>query len=226
MKRTVKAFIAVYFAFFMCVFGSMAAFALGHGKKQEIISYFYGPEKTAFADLLVKDKNSGKYTVDFNEENAQRLNVSADCGLAKYNEDGYTSLLLRHNCAEYEDSAWDSTKYSLKVENHKMFNQFDKVKLAYCDENGDIIGVTNEVELQFVFFRSPVIYCFNAEGNVLSFSLSGTSRTEKVEYACFGAIVLFVIWIVVFIIVLIRRKISKNKEKVQAGETDNEGKKE
>jgi hypothetical protein len=224
MKRTVKNFIALFFAAFMCVCGSTSAFALGHGKKYEMVNYFYAPEGTAFADLLVKDKKSGKYSVDFNAENAERLNVGADCGLAKYDEDGYTSLLLRHNCAEYDDSAWDSIMYSLKVENHKMYNQFEKVKLAYCDENGDIIEVTNEVELQFVFFRAPVIYCFSAEGNVLSFSLSDTNWTEKVEYVCFGAVATGCILIVMFIIVLIGRKISHKKEKVQAGEVDNERK--
>ena len=212
MKRSVKAFIALFFAAFMCVFGSMTAFALGHGKKNEVINYFYAPEGTAFADLLVKDKKSGKYAVDFNEENGNLLALKRDCGLAKYDEDGYTSLLLRHNCAEYDDSTWDSTKYSLKVENHKMYNQFEKVKLAYCDENGDIMAVTNEVELQFVFFRAPVIYCFSADENFLTFSLSNTNLTENAEYVCFGAIVAGVILMIVFIIVLIKRRIDKKNK--------------
>ncbi len=109
MKRAFKAFIAVYFTVIMCFMGGMTAFAWNVDTLHQNIELKNAPEGTAFADILLKDKKNDKYAVDFNEENGKLLGVGKDCGLAKYEEGGYTSMLLRHNCAVFENAEQNHT---------------------------------------------------------------------------------------------------------------------
>ena len=146
MKRTVKALIAVYFTVFMCVFGGISAFAWDVDTRSQDIVLKNVPEGTAFADILVKDKKNDKYAACFNEENGRLLGVGKDCGLAGYEEDGYTSMLLRHNCAVFEKadlSEHSSVSFKLNEENNKLFNHFRRIKVACCDKDGNILGVTD-----------------------------------------------------------------------------------
>ena len=105
MKRVIKALIAVYCMAFMCIFGGIDAFARKHEPDRLRVEFGEVPDGTVFADILVKDRWHDKYAIDFNEENGALLGVGKDCGLAKYDKNGYTSLLLRHSCAEFQGAA-------------------------------------------------------------------------------------------------------------------------
>ena len=83
-------------AVFAVFFGSTAVYAWDVDMYQQTVELADVPDGTAFADILVKDRPQDGYAVDFNEENAQLLELNRDCGLAVYSEDGFTSLLLRH----------------------------------------------------------------------------------------------------------------------------------
>ena len=170
MKRAFKAFIAVYFTVIMCFMGGMTAFAWNVDTLHQNIEMKNAPEGTAFADILVKDKKNDKYAVDFNEENGKLLGVGKDCGLAKYEECGYTSMLLRHNCAVFEKADISDSMnviFRLKDENDTLFNHFSRIKVAYCDKDGNILTVTDEVRIKNVFWGMPA-YTIAANGSSLT----------------------------------------------------------
>jgi len=177
MKRAVKAVIAVYFAVFMCFFGGMTAFAWNVDTMHQSIKLKNVPEGTAFADILVKDSKNDKYSVDFNEENGKLLGLTEDCGLAQYSKDGYTSMLLRHSCAVYENTELTTaegtghTSFRLKEENSDIFNHFQNIRIAYCDKDGNVLGVTEKGKFDKLYFNMGA-YTINANGDSLSCSIS------------------------------------------------------
>ena len=111
-----------------------------------LINYKDYPKGTDFVDILVKDKKNDKYAVEFNEKNAGFFNVGKDCGLARYDEDGYTSLMLRHSCADLGGvGKFDSSCFLslvLNTGNFKLWRHFSRVKVAYCDKDGNVIRVS------------------------------------------------------------------------------------
>lgn len=179
MKRTVKAFAAAFFAAFMCIFGSINAFAWDHDETWLRVHINGAPEGTAYVDLLLKDMKNDSTAVDYNEEyekymGGDRAGLKRDCGLAKYNEDGYTSMTLRHNFVMYYDTNSEEAAYSqMKMKTHDIFNEHRYVRLAYCDSKGEIIGVTNEIKVPYNDFLAPVMYNFSGDGEKLSFRFGG-----------------------------------------------------
>lgn len=230
MKRAVKAFIAVYFTVIMCFIGGMTAFAWNVDTHSQNITIKNAPEGTAFADILVKDKKNDKYAVDFNEENGKLLGVGKDCGLAKYEEGGYTSMLLRHNCAVFEKADISDSMnviFRLKDENDMLFNHFSRIKVAYCDKNGDILGVTNASVFETVhFFNTPAAYTIETNGEGIYCRVS----TGPPYYMMVVVPVLVLVpslGIVLGIIAKrLRKKVQTDKmiKRIQSGEVDNERK--
>ena len=182
MKRAVKTFIALFFAAFMCIYGCMTAFAWDHDETWMRVRFQNAPEGTAYVDLLLKDKENDSTAVDYNEEyekymlglGKNRVSLKRGCGLAKYNEDGYTSMTTRHNFVVFYDTHSGETSYGLmKMKTHDIFNHHRYVKLAYCDSAGNVIKVTNEIKVPYNDFAEPVMYCFSGDGEKLSFKFGG-----------------------------------------------------
>lgn len=225
IKRTAKALIAAYFAVIMCFMGCMTAFAWNVDTLRQSIELENAPEGTAFADILVKDKKNDKYAVDFNEENGKLLGVVKDCGLAKYEESGYTSMLLRHNCAVFESSEQTHTVLKLKEENSTLFDHFSSIKVAYCDEDGNILGITNEVKIKKSFWGMPA-YTIAANGS----SLTCDVNNGPPYFMLVLVPVMFIALAVVIIALVITAKLSKKLrlkksiKRIQSGELDNERK--
>ena len=169
MKRAVKAlFIIVYFAVLIYIFACMAI--SGHVDFDHMNIYFGEvPEGTAFADILVKGRAEDR-EIDFNVSNGYVLKLDSDCELAKYNEDGYASLLLRTGLAVLEDhelSPETSDKHSclgLETGDDDIFDHIHHIKVAYCDKDGNILGITEEAEVKSVLFGMPE-YTIKADGN-------------------------------------------------------------
>ena len=227
MKRAAKALVAVYFALFMCIFGGMTAFAvtwdIDHSWQLIRFDEDKVPEGTAFADILIKDKWHDKYAVDFNEENGEALGVDKDCGLAKYDKDGYTSLLLRHNCAMFDYSIQGNIFYSLIRE--KLYNRYRTVKVAYCDKDGNVLGVTDAVKVKLASHKNAV-YSFDVEGESLS---SSVSKAPELRLGISDVIIITILLVLIILIIL--RRIIKYTEKantkrmikrIRSGEDDNE----
>ena len=225
MKRAVKAFIAVYFAVIMCFMGGMTAFAWNVDTLHQNIELKNAPECTAFADILLKDKKNDKYAVDFNEENGKLLGVGKDCGLAKYEEGGYTSMLLRHNCAVFENSEQNHTVLRLKEENSTLFNHFSSIKVAYCDKDGNILCITNEADIKKSFWGMPE-YTIAANGSSLTCDVNNGPPYFMLVLvpAAIAALAVIVITVVITVKLSKRAKLKKSIKRIQSGEIDNERK--
>ena len=229
MKRAVKVFIAVYCVLFMCFFGGITAYAWNTDTRYQNIELKNAPSGNAFADILVNDRKNDKYAAGFNEENAQLLGVTNDCGLAKYDEDGYTSMLLRHNCAVFDKS--DLTEHSsvcfkLNVDNNKLFNHFRKIKAAYCDKDGNVLGVTDEVKIESVVFNTPAAYIIQADGETLSCRISTGPPYYMMVVVPVFVLLPAIVLIAVITAVRLKRKAETAKmiKCIQSGEADNERK--
>ncbi|SHM77480.1 hypothetical protein [Ruminococcus flavefaciens] len=228
MKRAVKAFIAVYFAVFMCFFGGMTAFAWDVDTMEQNIDLKNAPEGTAFADILVKDRKNDKYAVDFNEENGKLLGLTKDCGLAQYSKDGYTSMLLRHSCACFDKAEISEhmyTSFRLKEENSEIFNHFQTIKVAYCDKDGNVLGVTEKAKFDKLRFNIGA-YTINANGDSLSCSISTGPPYFMMIVVPFLVIVPAILTAAGIIIARLRKKAQSAKmiKHIQSGEVDNDEK--
>ena len=148
-----------------------------------LINYEDYPEGTDFVDILVKDKKNDKYAVEFNEKNAVFLNVAKDCGIARYDEDGYTSLMLRHSCANLGGvGKSDSSCFlslTLNTGNFKLWRHFGRIKLAYCDKDGNVIGVTDDVKIEYDFFEAVSSLCFNVRWNRIQCDVNYVIENRK-----------------------------------------------
>jgi len=229
MKRVIKALIAVYCMAFMCIFGGISAFAWDVDTRRQDIVLKNAPEGTAFADILVKDKKNDKYAACFNEENGRLLGVGKDCGLAVYDEDGYTSMLLRHNCAVFEKadlSEHSSVSFKLNEENNKLFNHFRRIKVACCDKDGNILGVTDVSGVEAVHFNTPAYYRIEADGRSLTCEVT-TGPPYFMMVLVPAAFILFAV--IVIAAIIIKRAVRKAGtagmiKRIQSGEVDNERK--
>jgi len=214
---------------FMCIFGGIDAFAWHVDTRSQDIALKNAPEGTAFADILVKDKKNDKYAVDFNEENGRLLGVGKDCGLAGYDEDGYTSMLLRHNCAVFEKadlSEHSSVSFKLNEENIKLFDHFRRIKVACCDKEGNILSITNDVSVKNVFWGMPY-YRIEVNGRSLSCEVN-TGPPYFMMVLVPAAFILFAV--IVIAAIIIKRAVRKAGtagmiKRIQSGEVDNERKK-
>jgi hypothetical protein len=214
IKRTAKALIAVYFAVFMCVFGGTAAFAWDVDTSHLDISFGEVPEGTAFADILVKG-NWEENNMDFNVYNGSVLRVDSSCELAKYNKDGYTSLFLKHRGVDLEmrDLSPDSeNKYMEVGGGSHTLSQFRYIKLAYCDKDGNILGITKETEVK----KTPLndfTYEIKADGDELSCKIVLARM-----YYVIAVFLLSVIVLAVSVIVKLRRKAAQKARSAKAAE--------
>ena len=218
MKYPVKIMITVITAVVLTVLSCTTAFAWDHDERWMNIESENRPYGTVMLDLLVKCSGNDEWAVDFNEETAEQLGVSKDCGLANYNKDGYTSLSLRHNCVKKTSLG---LHYIFSEDSHILFNKFKSVKIAFCDNKGNVISVSNSVKVPNATLRAPVMYLFETDGNDLSF------RFGEGSWSVLRNIILIVLRTVALVILAI---ITIKFVKVylpfnsHSGETDNERK--
>lgn len=232
MKRATKALVAVYFAAFMCIFGGMTAFAWNVDTSHLEISFGEVPEGTVFADILVKE-NWNRYEGEdgyVHGFNGHLLGLDGNCELAKYNEDGYASLLLKHSSAvleEYDLSPDSQNKHmelGMETGDDNIFDHYRHIKVAYCDKEGNILGITNEVRVKQVWF-GKALYDIRADGSKLTCDVDTGPPFYLLILIPTGGILLAII----AVIKLVKRSLQKKQsadsiKRIQSGETDNERK--
>ena len=229
IKKTAKAIIAVYFAVFMCIFGGINAFAWDTDTSHLEISFGEVPEGTAFADILVKGKWEEKY-MDFNVYNGSVLGVDSSCELAKYDEDGYISLFLKHKSITLEqvdmspESENKHMEFAPEMGTEKLFDHYRHIKVAYCDKDGNILGITNEVRVKSVSFGKAA-YTIKADGSKLTCNV----KTGLAFYMLILIPIVGILLVAAALIKLLKRSIQKKQsadsiKRIQSGETDNERK--
>ena len=218
MKKSIKAAIALIFTVFTCIFGGMNAFAWVAADGLVWIRYTNAPEGTVFADILLKKTDDDKYAsadgkpsaslvIYGEDENGQRtetpLTLDEDCELAKY-DDGYTSCLFGRDIAtEYRihSSDVDVILDEQKLKNIDISNYYGSFKVAYCDEKGNVLGVTEPVEPEYTD-REANFYV-NADGSSLECQLDhGIDVGKGLTAIVFGTVIVVCIIAVLGIAVI------------------------
>ncbi len=171
MKKAVKVFIPLLLAIGLGIF-SFYNYIDGYVVDSSHLKMKFGevPAGTEFADILVKEDwhryPDGAVNVSF----APTLELDENCELAKYNEDGYASMILRTGLALLEDhelSPEVSDKHSclgMMSGDGDIFDHIHHIKVAYCDKDGNILGITDEAEVKSALFGRPE-YTIKADGS-------------------------------------------------------------
>lgn len=171
MKKAVKVIIPLLLAVGLGIF-SIWNYIDGYVVDSSHLKMKFGevPAGTEFADILVKEDwhryPDGAVNVSF----APTLELDENCELAKYNEDGYASMILRTGLALLEDhelSPEVSDKHSclgLETGDGDIFDHIHHIKVAYCDKDGNILGITDEAEVKSALFGMPE-YTIKADGS-------------------------------------------------------------
>jgi len=171
MKKAVKVIIPLLLAVGLGIF-SFYNYIDGYVVDSSHLKMKFGevPAGTEFADILVKEDwhryPDGAVNVSF----APTLELDENCELAKYNEDGYASLILRTGLAVLEDhelspdSSDNHACLGLETGDEDLFDHIHHIKVAYCDKDGNILGITDEAEVKSALFGRPE-YTIKADGS-------------------------------------------------------------
>ena len=228
MKRKLKViFIAVYFAVLIALFGFICmcfvSCACRSDKKNSVdINHFEldlenVPEGTAFVDILAKGDWEKQRRADVDNEHL--LGIDRNCEIVRYDKDGYKSLMFNTEIF-YEGDKIDTEK----SHNHlcyggngmAIFKNLPYVKIAYCDKDGNILGITEEKKIMPVYLRE-VQYEFDTDGEELS-------CWRITHHIYFQIWLLMLIMLILGVFILIRMPDPINTEYIQSGEVDNERK--
>jgi flagellar basal body-associated protein FliL len=239
MKKYIKASIALIFTIVTCIFGGMNAFAWVAADGIIVVRYTDAPEGTVFADILLPKNENDKYAsadgkpsaaiiLHGEDENGERteetLTLAEDCELAKY-DDGYTSCLFGRDIAtEYRVNSFrmDIVLDEEKLINTDVSNYYGSLKLAYCDENGNVLAVTDPVETEHT--DKPANFYVNADGTSLECKLDhGIDVGKGLTAFIFGTVIVVCILavlgvaviaaiVVVVVILILRHNKKKNQQ--------------
>ena len=179
-----------------------------------------------------KYPDSGQFPVTsynfFNVYNGSVLEVDRSCEIAEYNVDGYTSLFLKHRGVDLEmrDLSPDSeNKYMEVGGGSHTLSRFRYIKLAYCDKDGNILGITKETKVK----KTPLndfTYEIKADGDDLRCRFFKAPKHYLLALVLWTA-VLFAVCAAVIIIKekLAERQSAKMRIPIHSGEDDNESEK-
>ena len=225
MKRAVKAlFIAVYIAVLIALFGFLGicfGSCIGRESSGDVshveIELENVPEGTVFVDILAKGNWEKQRRADVDNEHL--LGIDRNCEIVRYDKDGYKSLMFNTEIF-YEGDKIDTAE----SHNHlcyggygmAIFKNLPYVKIAYCDKDGNILGITEEKKITPVYLRE-VQYEFDADGEELSCRLI-------TQHIYFQIWLLLLFMLILGVVILMRMPSSKNTEHIQSGELDNERK--
>lgn len=131
------------------------------------------PKETAYVDVLVKMADEDPNYVDFmmppkrfegqyidgGREEYVELPITRESEIAKWNEDGYVSLTLHHKDVrefkisksyEKEDGSYIATIEKLDVNGRDIYAKYNKFKVAYVDEEGNVLKVTEKSKIKYI----------------------------------------------------------------------------
>ncbi len=174
MKRYIQIFTIIMTMIMTMTFGSLTAFAWGAFQGELIIEYQNAPEGTAFADVLFKNTEDDMYRVDADSADRYRTlkgryvhfiqsagnsnfstgretELADNCGLDVY-DDGFTSCMMRRWFVRSNDTSDGCrTKLNFDIEygpaNKSVFEYYGEFKVAYCDESGNVLLVTDAAKV-------------------------------------------------------------------------------
>lgn len=98
----------------------------------------------------------------------------------------------------------------------EIFKNLPYVKIAYCDKDGNILGITEEKKVMPAYLRR-VRYEFYADGEKLSYR-------RITQHIYFQIWLLLLLMLILGAVILMRMPRPENTEHIQSGEIDNERK--
>ncbi|WP_295157076.1 hypothetical protein [uncultured Ruminococcus sp.] len=144
------------------------------------ITYENAPEGTVYMDVLVKMDTEDQNFVTFTQpptHGGEKMPITAESDIAKYNEDGYVSLSLHHKKAEsfeINDEGDDLMTMHSTVQVSSDFIDlsinYGDFKAAYVDGEGKVLGVT---DVSVTEYSRQTPYGFHADGSSLVFQRHG-----------------------------------------------------
>lgn len=203
MKARIKAFIAIVFTVLCCVSGGMSAYAMTPVEPNVIVIEFNNaPEGMAFADILFKDKEKDRYRLGDgeasrckltfrgeNETDFRELALGRDCGIAKYN-DGYSSFFFNKTFPVEAHCSGGHAFIEITGggQNKDLFNYYREFRVAYCDEKGNVLGVTDAINVEKTDDLSE--YHIYADGTSLSYEIKKEPKVGLLLLILFVVVIL------------------------------------
>jgi len=223
MKKLSRVFIAVYTAVLIALLGFLGmcfGSCIGRGNSDIYHLEFElenVPEGTVFVDILAKGNWEKQRRADVDNEHL--LGIDRNCEIVRYDKDGYKSLMFNTEIF-YEGDKIDTAE----SHNHlcyggygmEIFKNLPYVKIAYCDKDGNILGITEEKKVMPAYLRR-VRYEFYADGEKLSYR-------RITQYIYFQIWLLLLFMLILGAVILMRMPRPENTEHIQSGEIDNERK--
>ena len=162
------------------------------------------PIHTEYIDILIPNKEKPNY-IPFDilkSLDGGTIHISKDCEIAQYDDGEYISYSVYISNDLYVDYENDNTiriNYGLKDQNIK--NEYSCIKLAYIDEYGKVIEVSNEININDY-------YPF--EFHHLSLSGNEVKSMYRIN-PFFTVISIVVILLAILIIIMIIKKVRRIK---------------
>ena len=175
------------------------------------VDYANIPENAVYVDLLLLISAEDEMYTPYHRENGQLYNIPEDSQIVQYDIDGYRSYTFHRQDARSE--MWLLTNSSSVINNvfvkffydqsdvhtelddlyYAFCRQYKTAKMAYLDENGSVISVSNAVKLYKydLLDRSP-------QTKIL---LTGNTLTLEIVYGP-PVYLIFVIPVVLLIVIV------------------------
>lgn len=160
------------------------------------------PSQTKYIDILVPLKVSDKEYISLNKENSSTYSISDDSEIVRYCDDeGFRSFLIHYkysiiNINKQNNLHKPNINDSLCVKDNitiwEFANKYRKIKVAYLDENGNILSVTNSAKISTFFTR-------NIQNGELDYRIQVNGTQLNVEIASGPPWYMFVIIIYIFV---------------------------
>ncbi|SEH40972.1 hypothetical protein SAMN02910265_00469 [Ruminococcus flavefaciens] len=178
-----------------------------------------GESPCSSVNIKYSEEETNEGYVGYNTRNInvkeRTIELDKDCGLAKY-DDGYTSLMFRRALAtEYTTSDGEYRPVTIllgtkKAKNTEISSYYGSLKVAYCDEKGNVLMVTEAYEPEIT--DEPVNYYVKADGQSLKCTLDhGINVGKGISAVLIGSVVikalfLVIVGAIILIVVLHDRK--------------------
>lgn len=191
-SRILRRAVSIFAALIVALGSSITAFASDNHAEM----YFTNaPEGTVYMDILVPFVwYSGNFTQaqDFTiHSESKHVVIDKNSEIANYAKDGYVSLSAHtnyvNNISFYKDGEMhlilygnrghdhpDTNDNRYDVDVHYLKRHFKKIKAAYIDEKGNVLGVTDTYEVRY---DSSKEHTFEADGSKLTLIMNSHFRT-------------------------------------------------
>lgn len=124
------------------------------------------PEGTVYVDMLIPIDESADEFTPYNDKNGEKYGISEDSEIVAYEEDGFASYTFHRNTARSDiklipdesDTKIATVTFYVAGESEnygedefgasdEFGEKYRKAKFAYVDNNGNILALTNEIDI-------------------------------------------------------------------------------